>query len=78
MMAAEGEDLDRMQNEYRYAVDTSIEAIRHEEALASRNHSVAQVDEWETAQFREDELRAKARAAKERCEAALRRKFVGF
>lgn len=39
-------------------------AIREAEALASVNHSVAEVDKWEGAHFREEELRNKAKAAK--------------
>ena len=40
-------DLDKMQSDYKAAVETWISAIRHEEALASVNHSVAEIDKWE-------------------------------
>ena len=53
-------------------------AIREEEALASVNHSVAEVDQWEGAHFHEEELRSKAKTAKSEYEAALRLKFFGF
>jgi hypothetical protein len=71
-------DLDRMQAAYKTAVDEWRAAIREEEALASVNHSVAEVDRWEGAHFREEELRNKAKAAKKEYEAALRLKFFGF
>jgi hypothetical protein len=71
-------ELDRMQTAYKAAVDEWRTAIREEEALASVNHSVAEVDRWEGAHFREEELRNKAKAAKKEYEAALRMKFFGF
>jgi hypothetical protein len=41
------------------AVEEWIAAIKQEEALASVDHSVAEVDQWEQAHFREDEIRSK-------------------
>jgi len=71
-------ELDRMQTAYKAAVDEWRAAIREEEALASVNHSVAEVDKWEGAHFREEELRNKAKAAKKEYDAALRLKFFSF
>jgi hypothetical protein len=71
-------DLDKMQAAYRAAVEEWVAAIREEEALASVNHTVAEVDQWEAAHFKEDEIRAKVKAAKRRYEDALREKFFGF
>ena len=45
---------------------------------ASVNHTIAQVDQWEAAHFKEEELRNKAKAAKKQYEDALRRKFFNF
>ena len=70
--------LDRMQADYKAAVEEWIKAIRDEEALALVNHSVAEVDRWEGAHFREDELRGAVKAAKKRYEDALRQKFFSF
>jgi hypothetical protein len=50
-------ELDRMQAVYKTAVEEWITAIRHEEALASVIHSVAEIDKWEEAHFKEDEAR---------------------
>jgi hypothetical protein len=55
-----------------------VTAIREEEALASVHHSVAEVDRWEAAHFREDELRDKVKAAKSEYEDELRREFFGI
>ncbi|MGO4871911.1 MAG: hypothetical protein ACLPGW_15095 [Roseiarcus sp.] len=77
-MESEATELDGLQAGYKAAVERWIRAIREEEALASVNHSVAEVDEWEAAHFREDELRDAVIAAKKQYEDALRRKFFAF
>ena len=66
-MAEDYPELDQIQRMYRTAVDEWIAAIRREETLASVNHSVAQIDQWE-----------KARSAKTEYETALRAKFFNF
>jgi len=71
-------DLDQMQRDYKAAVDEWVAAIRHEEALASVDHTVAEIDKWENSAFLEDEARNKARAAKKQYEDALRKKFYHF
>ncbi len=71
-------ELDQMQSAYKAAVEEWIVAIKQEEALASVNHSVAEVDQWEQAHFKEDEVRSKVKTAKKQYEDALRKKFFGF
>jgi hypothetical protein len=71
-------ELDQMQSNYKVAVEDWIAAIRKEEVLASVNHSVAEVDQWENAGFQEEELRNKAKAAKKAYEAALRQELYDF
>jgi len=68
-------ELDRLQNAYKTAVEEWIGAIRREEELASGNHTVAELDQWEAAHFAEDELRTRVKAAKKEYEDALRHKF---
>jgi hypothetical protein len=77
-MSDENPELDQLQTAYKDAVDQWIVAIRKEEALASVNHSVAEIDKWEQAHFAEDEIRNKVKDAKEAYEDALREKFFGF
>jgi len=77
-MQNENSEFDQMQDAYKAAVQEWIAAIRQEEALASVNHSIAEVDKWEAAHFKEDEIRNKVKAAKKRYEDALRQKFFGF
>jgi hypothetical protein len=77
-MAIDISELDQMQSNYKTAVDEWVTAIRQEEALASVNHTVAQVDQWELAGDREEEARNKAKAAKTAYESALRQEFYHF
>lgn len=57
----ENVELDHLQAAYKTAVDEWRAAIREEEALASVNHSVAELDRWEGAHFREEVLRESER-----------------
>jgi hypothetical protein len=70
--------LDQMQTAYIAAVEQWIDAIKQEEALASVNHTIAEVDKWEKAHFKEDEIRNRVKSAKKQYENALREKFFGF
>jgi hypothetical protein len=71
-------ELDEMQKRYKEAVDEWIAAVREEEALASVNHDLAEVDAWEKSGMHEEELRDKAKAAKKSYEYALRERFFHF
>ena len=77
-MLTETLELDQLQSAYESAVEEWITAIKQEEALASVNHSVAEVDQWEQAHFKEDEIRSKVKTAKKLYEDALREKLFGF
>jgi hypothetical protein len=77
-MAVEISDLDQLQTAYKAAIDQWINTIREEEALASGDHSEAEIDTWEAASFREEDARNKAKEAKKEYEGALREKFFDF
>lgn len=77
-MGTELPELDQLQTAYRAAVEAWISAIRNEEALASANHSMIEIDQWEKAHLDEDEMRNRVLAAKAQYEDALRTKFFGF
>jgi hypothetical protein len=77
-MDSDNPELDQMQATYKAAVEEWIAAIKHEETLASVNHTIAEVDQWEAAHFAEDDIRSKVKAAKKKYEDALREKFFGF
>jgi hypothetical protein len=77
-MSDDHTQLDQMQSAYKAAVEEWMAAIKQEEDLASVNHTVAEVDKWEAAHFKEDEIRSKVKKAKKLCEDALREKLFGF
>jgi hypothetical protein len=77
-MAIDVSELDQLQSRYKSAVETWVSSIRQEEALASVNHSVAQVDQWENAGDLEEEARKNAKTAKKDYEDALRKEFFNF
>jgi hypothetical protein len=77
-MGREHPELDELQNAYKAAVEAWIAAIRKEEALASENHSLIEIDRWEQAHLDEDDMRNTVKAAKATYEDALRAKFFGF
>jgi hypothetical protein len=78
-VAIEQADLDAMNESYKSAVETWIQAIRQEEALASpAQYSKARIDQWEAAAQNEEEARKQAKAAKAAYESALREKFFNF
>ena len=77
-MTVETSVLDQLQAAYNDAVEEWISTIREEEALASADHTVAEIDTWEAAGFREEQAREKAKHAKKVYEDALREKFFNF
>ena len=77
-MTIEMSELDALQSAYRSAVEDWIRAIRDEEALASVDHSIAKLDLWEAAHFREEKARKRVIAAKSAYENSLRAVLFGF
>jgi hypothetical protein len=71
-------DLLIMQQAYKRAVEDWVKALRSEEDLALVNPTVAQVDIWEGAHFKEEEGRNRAKQAKKDYEDALRLKLFAF
>ena len=67
-----------MQKAYKAAMDEWVAALRAEEELALVDPTVAQVDEWEGAHFKEDEARNRAKQAKKNYEDAIRQRLFKF
>jgi hypothetical protein len=57
----ETSELDDMQAAYKASVEAWISSIRNEEALASVNHSVAEIDQWEKAHLDQEESARRSR-----------------
>jgi hypothetical protein len=66
------EDLDQLRIDYKNAVDKWVDAIRVEEALATPDHSITAMEQWDAAHFREHDAHMKATAAREAYKDALR------
>jgi hypothetical protein len=77
-MSSEHPELDELQTAYKAAVEAWVSSIRREEALASANHSLIEIDKWEQANLDEDEMRNSVKAAKAKYEDASRAKLFGF
>ena len=65
-------ELDRLQKEYKDAMDRWIAAIRDEEALATADHSVAAWDRWDQAGFAAKAAGEAAQTAREAYKDGLR------
>jgi len=47
------QDLDQLRIDYKNAVDKWVDTIRAEESLATPDHSMTAMEQWDAAHFRE-------------------------
>jgi hypothetical protein len=66
------QNLDQLRLAYKTAVDEWVDSIRAEEALATPDHSMIAMEQWDTAHFREHDAHTKATEAREAYQDALR------
>jgi hypothetical protein len=66
------EDLDQLRLAYKQAVDKWVDTIRAEEALATPDHSMIAMEDWDTAHLAEHDAHAKVTEAREAYKDALR------
>jgi hypothetical protein len=74
----ENSDLNRLRFNYKEAVDHWVAAIRAEEDLATPDHSMVAVEEWDRANFAERDARDVAKAARQEYADALRQVLFNF
>jgi hypothetical protein len=74
----ENAELDKLRFKYKSAVERWIEAIRAEENLATPDHSMVAVEEWDRANFAEQDARDIAKAARQEYADALREVLYNF
>jgi hypothetical protein len=74
----ENADLDKLRFKYKSAVERWVEAIREEEKLATPDHSMVAVEEWDRANFAEEDARKIAKAARQEYADALREVLYNF
>lgn len=63
---------------YKKAVDEWVWAIRAEEDLATHDHSMTEMEQWDAAHFAEKETKKKATEAREAYKEALRKVNYGI
>jgi hypothetical protein len=64
--------LDQLRSTYKKAVDEWVDTIRAEEALATPDHSMIAMENWDDAHFREHDAHAKVTEARDAYKDALR------
>lgn len=64
--------MDQLQLAYKKAVDEWVDSIRAEEALATPDHSMIAMEDWDAAHFREEDAHTKVTQAREAYKDALR------
>ncbi len=74
----ENAELDKLRFNYKAAVERWVAAIRAEENLATPDHSMIAVEEWDRSGFSEEEARNIAKAAKQEYADALRQVLYNF
>jgi len=71
-------ELDKLRFNYKAAVERWITAIRVEEDLATPDHSMVAVEDWEKANFAEEDARKIAKTARAEYQDALREVLFNF
>jgi hypothetical protein len=71
-------DLDQLRLVYKRAVDSWVDAIRSEEALATEDHSMIAMEKWDDAHFQEQDAQKNANEARDAYKNELRRVNYGI
>jgi hypothetical protein len=66
------DDLDQLRLAYKKAVDEWVDTIRAEEALATPDHSMIAMEQWDDAHMREHDAHAKVTEARDAYKDGLR------
>jgi hypothetical protein len=65
-------NLDELRLSYKSAVDEWVEAIRAEEALATPDHSMIAMEEWDATHFKEHDAHTRVTETRDAYKDALR------
>ena len=71
-------NFDQLLHDYKQAIDSWVDAIRAEEALANDDHSMVEMEKWDTAGLHVHDTELVAKKARDHYKNALRRKNYGF
>ena len=69
---------DQLLQDYRQAIDSWVASIRAEEALANDDHSMIEMEKWDTAGLHVHDTELIAKKARDQYKNALRKKNYGF
>lgn len=75
---ANTEDFDVLRTKWEDAVESFIDSIRAEEALATPEHSMVADEAWDAAGFKVQDAEKAARQARDAYKDALRKKNYGI
>jgi hypothetical protein len=73
----DNQDFDQLHTTYKQASDRWVEAIRAEEALATPDHSMKKMEQWDDAGFNLQDAESAATKARDAYKNALRKKNYG-
>jgi hypothetical protein len=71
-------NFDQLLHDYRQAIDAWVDAIHAEEALANDDHSMVEMEKWDTAGLNVHDAERTAKKARDLYKNALRKKNYGF
>lgn len=71
-------DLDQLRFAYKRAVDSWVDTIRGEEALAKEDHSMIAMEKWDDAHFREQDAQKRVNEARDAYKDELRKVNYGI
>jgi hypothetical protein len=71
-------DFDQLLHDYKQAIDAWVDAIHAEESLANDDHSMVEMEKWDTAGLRVHDAEMAAKKARDLYKNALRKKNYGF
>jgi hypothetical protein len=74
----ENQEFDQLLHDYKQSVDAWVAAIRAEEALATSDHSMIEMEHWDSAGLHIHEAERTAKTARDQYKNALRKKNYGF
>jgi len=74
----ENPELDKLRLEYKAAVERWVSSIRFEESLATPDHSMVAMEDWDRANLAEQDARSEAKAARQEYADALRQVLFNF
>jgi hypothetical protein len=71
-------DFDQLLANYKTAINAWVDAIHAEEALANPDHSMVEMEKWDTAGIQVHTAELAAKKARDLYKNALRKKNYGF